>query len=95
MRPESSVSVRPERIWEAVLGGVGRILNVLQEAPAVSWLSPSEENNVYIARDICACIVIYMIIFVTIVKKKGNLQLIFDHFLCYIFLKIKFLSNLN
>jgi hypothetical protein len=45
--------VRPERIWEAVLGGVGWILNVLQEAPAVSWLSPSEDKNVYISRDIC------------------------------------------
>ena len=62
VRPESSVSVRPERIWEAVLGGVGGILNVLQEAPAVSWLSPSEDKNIYISRYICACLVIYLII---------------------------------
>jgi hypothetical protein len=51
--------VRPERIWEAVLGGVGRILNVLQEAPAVSWLSPSEDKNVYISRDVSMCLCLY------------------------------------
>ena len=44
--PESSVGVGPEGIGEAVLGGVGGILNVLQEAPSVgSYVTPIDDTN--------------------------------------------------
>ncbi len=39
VRPEPAVGVGPEGISEAVLGGVGGVLNVLQKAPAVVGLS--------------------------------------------------------
>lgn len=34
--PEAAVCVGPEGVGEAVLRGVGRVFDVLQEAPAIS-----------------------------------------------------------
>ena len=40
------MGVGPEGIGEAVLGGVGGILNVLQEAPSIgSYVTPIDDTN--------------------------------------------------